>query len=216
MIVAAILFDMDGTLFDSEALSTVATNYALERIYGRKLTDNENSQLVGLPAAVKLKEMFPDRWEEIYAIGSEYFRKITSNIEPYPGVREMLEALFHTFRLGVVTSTRRSVAQEMLHISGLSSFFGCVIGSEDTTYHKPDPEPVNMALRSLRISPGNALFVGDQPYDLIAAHSAGMKAIAATWGSGNPDILSEYRPEGVAEDPALLPAIIASYVEADP
>jgi pyrophosphatase PpaX len=57
-----------------------------------------------------------------------------------------------------------------------------VVGFEDTSSHKPDPEPVLLAIEQLGGTPDEAVYVGDSPFDIRAAKAAGMFAVAVTWG----------------------------------
>ena len=206
--ISGIIFDMDGTLLDSETLSTMATNYGFEQVLGRSLTEEENAKLVGRPVKKILSQWFPDEGDRIYVTGRKYYDSRIKNIVAYPGVREMLESLDGKVRMAVVTSSHRSDAENLLEIAGLKNHFEFFVGQEDTTYQKPDPEPVLFALRRFRLDPERCVFVGDQPYDIIAAHEAGMVAIGVVWGSGNHENLEQYRPEKIMSNPQELLAYL--------
>jgi pyrophosphatase PpaX len=61
-----------------------------------------------------------------------------------------------------------------------------IIGADDTARHKPDPEPILLALERLGAEPGDAAYVGDSPFDIGAARAAGVHAIGVTWGGIHP------------------------------
>lgn len=199
---------MDGTLLDSETISTVATDYGFRKVLGRELTPEESSQLVGRPVKKVLSQWFPEKGDLIYDTGRRYFESRIPEIRPYPRIREVVEDLSLKYRLAVVTSSHRADAEKLLSMAGLRQFFLFYIGQEDTNYQKPDPEPVLLALQKLKVTPREAVFVGDQPYDIIAAHEAGMIAIGAIWGSGNRDLLEIYHPEMILSAPDELPAFL--------
>lgn len=201
---------MDGTLLDSEGLSSVATDYGFREVLGRDLTPEENAQLVGRPVKKVLSQWFPDSGEKIYSIGRKYFESNLDKIRTYAGIHELLESLGNRYTLAVVTSSHRTDAEKLLSRAGLLRYFQFYIGQEDTDYQKPDPEPVVLALKKLGTSPEMAIFVGDQPYDIIAAHEAGMRAIGAVWGSGKPDDLYLYHPDFMAYHPDDVRKIISS------
>ena len=73
-----------------------------------------------------------------------------------------------------------------------------VIGAEDTERHKPDPDPLLEALRRLEADPGDAVYVGDSPFDVRAAKAAGLGAIAVGWGGIHPDDAPARRGAGRA------------------
>lgn len=186
---------MDGTLLDSETLSERATNYGFMEILGREITAEEHSQLIGRPVKKILSQWFPDKGETIYDTGRLYYNSKLSTVETYPGVSEVLKKLSQKYYLGVVTSSHRSDAQNLLTLSGLIASIRLYVGQEDTEYQKPDPEPLNLAMKRLNVSRSEAVYIGDQPYDIIAAHEAGIPAAAALWGSGNLERLEMYHPD---------------------
>ncbi len=199
--IRAVLFDMDGTLLDSETLSERATNYGFKEILGREITPEEHLQLIGRPVKKVLSQWFPEKGDTIYDTGRMYFNSKLSTVETYPGISEVLERLSHRYVLGVVTSSHRSDAQNLLTLSGLLAYISLYVGQEDTEYQKPDPAPLNLALKRLNISSHEAVYIGDQPYDMIAAHEAGVPAAAALWGSGNMERLEMYHPDTFLRKP---------------
>ena len=207
--IRAVLFDMDGTLLDSETLSEKATNYGFMEILGREITAEEHSQLIGRPVKKILSQWFPDKGEAIYDTGRLYFNSKLSTVETYPGISEVLEKLSRKYDLGVVTSSHRIDAQRLLTLSGLLPYIRLYVGQEDTEYQKPDPEPLNLALKRLNISSREAVYIGDQPYDIIAAHEAEIPAGAALWGSGNLERLEMYHPDRFLKKPEEIFDFIA-------
>ena len=87
-------------------------------------------------------------------------------------------------RLGIVTAKRHASVQLAFdQLPGLEANFDVVIGAEDTTRHKPDPEPLLAALdRARRVEREDAAYVGDSPFDVRAAKAAGVRAVAVAWG----------------------------------
>jgi pyrophosphatase PpaX len=80
-----------------------------------------------------------------------------------------------------------------------------VIGPEDTTRHKPDPDPVLAALDKLRATPAEAAYVGDSPFDIRAAKAAGAFAVGVGWGGIHADerLLAE-KPDAFVREPRDL------------
>jgi pyrophosphatase PpaX len=203
-LIRAVLFDMDGTLLDSEGLSSEATDFGVHTITGRHLTKEENRSLTGKPVKKVLEEWFPDISHSIYEAGIEYYRSRINEISSYPGIKELLDNLNLEYRMAIVTSTHREQALEILSQVGLLGYFSFIVGQDDTVMNKPDPEPVLLAMKLLKVSSEDCIFVGDQPYDIIAAHEAGLTAAAATWGSGIREELETYHPDHILESPGDL------------
>lgn len=203
-LIKAVLFDMDGTLLDSEGLSSEATDYGVHTITGRHLTDEENRSLTGKPVRKILAEWFPEKSNSIFETGVEYYRTRINKIAPFPGIEDMLHNLATRYRMAIVTSTHREQAIEILSSVGILDYFEFVVGQDDTVMNKPDPEPVLLALSRLNVSKEECIFVGDQPYDITAAHEAGITAVAAIWGSGVKEVLETYHPDYILGKPEDL------------
>jgi pyrophosphatase PpaX len=85
-------------------------------------------------------------------------------------------------RLGVVTAKRRRTVDLAFRVLGLGRWFDAVVTAEDTVRHKPDPEPVLLALERLASAASDAAFVGDSPFDVGAGKAAGVFSVAVSWG----------------------------------
>ena len=104
-------------------------------------------------------------------------------------------------KMAVVTSSHRTDAETLLSIFGIMKYFQFYVGQEDTVYQKPDPDPLILALKKLQLRSTDCIYVGDQPYDIIAAHGAGIKPLGAVWGSGRAERMDQYHPEAILENP---------------
>lgn len=94
-----------------------------------------------------------------------------------PGAKELLECLKESgVSLGVVSNNHSGV-RKVLADMGLEGFFGCVVISEEVNLYKPDPRILQLACERLGAAPGESVYVGDHPFDVLCAHSAGMDAI---------------------------------------
>jgi HAD superfamily hydrolase (TIGR01509 family) len=84
--------------------------------------------------------------------------------------------------LGLVTAKRRATVELAFARLPLAHFFDVVVGGDETTRHKPDPAPLELALERLHAEPERAAYVGDSPYDMQAARAGGLYAVGVTWG----------------------------------
>ena len=87
----------------------------------------------------------------------------------------------------------------------LEHYFGTVVTGDDTVRHKPDPEPLQLALERLAADPAGAVYVGDSPFDIRAAKAAGIASVAVGWGRihGRERLLAE-QPDVFVERPEEL------------
>src|SRR6185437_16877526 len=85
-------------------------------------------------------------------------------------------------RLGIVTAKRRATVDLAFRAVPLAHLFDTVVGGDETAKHKPDPEPLLLAAERMGADPAETAYVGDSPFDVLAAKAAGMYAVAVTWG----------------------------------
>ena len=109
----------------------------------------------------------------------------------------------------MVTGKLSEPAARTIAYVGLASFVDALIGSDSCPRHKPDPEPVLLALERLGRSPGEALFLGDSPVDVQAGNAAGVTSVGALWGACTREALSAASPRHLLEDVAALPVLVA-------
>jgi pyrophosphatase PpaX len=182
--VRGILFDLDGTLIDTEELILSSARHATRLVLGEALPDDVLRHNIGVPLRTQMGEYAPGHVDELLAAYREHNDRVHDDlIREYPGTERALEALQAACNMmGVVTSKSRSVAQRGLDYFGLGRFFEFVVGYEDTTIHKPQAEPVLEGARRLGMGVDRCMYVGDSPHDMAAGKAAGAITVAALWG----------------------------------
>src|SRR5688572_24085508 len=124
-------------------------------------------------------------------------------IKEFPGVEEALGRLRAAgVGVAVVTSKRRfSVDMALESFPGLGEVVDQWITMEDTTEHKPHPEPLLKGLELLGNVPREeAAYVGDSPFDVAAARAAGVKSVAVSWGAFTEEALRAAAPDHLVSD----------------
>ncbi|GAA0514496.1 haloacid dehalogenase [Saccharopolyspora subtropica] len=184
---AAVLFDMDGTLVDSEKLWTIAlADYARHR--GGELTDATREAMVGSNMTRSMMMLLadigvPDPDAEVDAAATwvaDRMAELFRNGLPWrPGAPEALRAVRD---LGVpaalVTSTIRSLTEMALETLGRDNFDVTVCGDEVGGRNKPHPEPYLKAARLLGVDPASCVAIEDSPTGVASAEAAGCTVIA--------------------------------------
>ncbi len=179
------LFDADGTLTDTAEL--IYKNYCNTcREYGKPEPSREAVvTTIGIPLKRQM-ELFigaldDDGFTEAAAVHMQWQTANYSNyIRLFEGIEPMLAALKERGKkLAVVTSRRRESLVRYLDHCGVTSYFEHLITPEDTTVHKPQPEPVLEALS--RFDEGSALFIGDSRFDMECGEAAGVDTCFVNW-----------------------------------
>ncbi len=201
-----VLFDFDGTLGDSIELIVASTRHALSTVVGIEVDDRAARAWIGRPLREVLEEQHPERAEEILAAYLEWnLAHHDELIREVPGVPELLDALHAAgVRTAVVSSKRIETVRLGLDVLGLSGRLPDVVGQEDTTVHKPGPDPLLLAASRMGVDPSECVYVGDAVVDVAAARAAQMAAVAVTWGAGTPEDLRAAGADELVDDvPAL-------------
>jgi pyrophosphatase PpaX len=182
----AVLFDLDGTLIDSIELILTSARHAFGRMGRPWVTDSAWLAGVGTPLATMFGRFAADE-QEIQSFIAGYREYQLANhdrlVRRYDGVAETLGVLrSRGHRMAIVTSKTCALAERGLTHTGLSHFVETIVGCDSCSRHKPDPEPVRVALERLGAEPGEAVFVGDSTHDILAGNAAGVRTYAALWG----------------------------------
>ena len=202
---AAALFDFDGTLVDTTEMIFQSMRHATSSVLGREdFSREELLANVGQPLPRQMELFDAERAElllEAYrAHHEEHHDRL---IAEFPGVDEALSRLRAAgVRIIVVTSKRRrSVEMALEKFPGLDLVVDLFVTMEDTTEHKPHPEPLLKGLELAGYVPRDrAVYVGDSPFDVQAAKAAGLTSVAVSWGAFSEDTLREANPDHLVPD----------------
>jgi len=185
-----VLFDLDGTLIDSGPIILASMQHAVRTVLGREIPVEELGTTIGGQGIVaQMSAIDADHADELLDVYKEHNDGLHETLEAFDDLLELLPGLRAEGRkLGIVTAKRhRTVDLALARFPALASSFDVVVAHEDTERHKPDPEPVLLAVEKLGGSPEEAAYVGDSPFDIGAAKAAGVFAIAVGWGGIHPD-----------------------------
>ena len=198
-----ILFDLDGTLIDSIELILNSARYAFEKLGRECPTDEEWLAGVGIPLFTMFGRYARDRadCDSLIAAYREYqLANHDRLIRCYDGILDAVRTLHaRGHELGIVTSKSEALAMRGLAHVGLARYMDTIVGCDASSRHKPDPEPVRIALHRLDSPPENAIFVGDSIHDVLAGNAAGVATVAALWGAFRREDLEPGRPNAYVE-----------------
>ena len=202
-----VLFDLDGTVIDTGAIILASMRHATRAVLGRDFADQELLAAVGGPGLeAQMRALAPDRIEELVSVYRAHNEPLHADVACCGGMDEVLPQLrAGGRRLGLVTAKRRATVELAFATVPVGHLFEAIVGGDETERHKPDPEPLLLALERLGARAGQAAYVGDSPFDVRAARAAGMHAVAVTWGGIHArPLLEAAAPDAVASAPEEL------------
>ena len=198
----AVIFDLDGTLVDTAGDLAGAMNHALSTLDLPEVPTAKVRHLVGFGAKAMLhaghqyatgREPEDDLVEAMLEQFLPFYRdNIAVHSKVFPGVEELLGALREDgVRFAVCTNKSEALALPLLEQIGLAHWFDVIIGGDSAGVAKPDPKPVQLALKGCGIDSSansngayKSIFIGDSDTDIRAAKALNMPCLIASFGYG--------------------------------
>jgi pyrophosphatase PpaX len=209
----AVLFDLDGTLIDSIELIINSARHAFRDRSGHIPDDDEWRSLIGMPLEASFRR-YASADADVASLLAKYREYQLANhdrlVRCYDEVVETVDfirAAGHP--VAIVTSKTTTMTKRGLDVSGLGAHFDTIIGCDVCERHKPDPQPVEIALDRLGYEAKDAVFVGDSVYDMLAGNAAGVTTIAALWGPFTREDLAASQPAHYLQRIGDLPSLLA-------
>jgi len=177
----AVLFDLDGTLADSEPLIAQAVSESCAA-FGYTVAAEAVAERIGPPMPVMLQSLLPIGLDEALVIYDEYQARYNGTFvpqtEPLPGAVDLLDALrTRGVPIAVVTNKNELGGKTLVEAMGWTSRFEVVVGMDTSPQAKPAPDSAWHALRVMGAKATEAAFVGDSVADMGCGAAAGMRAV---------------------------------------
>jgi pyrophosphatase PpaX len=210
MAIKYILFDLDGTLIDTNELILRSFEHTLEDYAPGQYTREHVLPHMGEPLWDQMERFVPGRSPEMV----ETYRKFNVEqhdhyVREFPHVRDVLKRLHEDgYKMAVVTSKMRLTAQMGWELCGLAPYLDAFVCIEDTDKHKPHPDPVLLGMKLLGANPEETMMIGDSPYDILAGQAAGTMTVGVKWSLRGEAGLRPYNPDFLVADMLELEAII--------
>jgi phosphoglycolate phosphatase len=203
-----IVFDWDGTLFDSTALIVRAIQQACQDAGVPVPSDERAAYVIGLGLHDALQHAVPGLDAKHYPRIAERYRhhyfQSQHELNFFPGTHEMLAALkTRGHRLAVATGKGRRGLDSALEAGSLRTLFDAS-RTADETVSKPHPRMLLELMQELNIAPGRTLMVGDTTHDLQLAANAGTASLAVSFGAHEAQAFDAHAPLAVLHSTAEL------------
>ena len=201
----AVLFDLDGTLLDSQRVDLLAMTRLFNDELGLGLKEEQISSYLGIASRDVLDQIAPDHVEELLGVWFSYQQDLLGETCLFPGIPQVLRSLSQAkLALGVVTGQNKGELDATRQHIAIEDFIDVWVCADDTSLSKPHPDPVCLALDLLGCPPGQAIMIGDTLFDMQAGRQAGTRLGAALWGARDIAGLLSYDPEYTFTYPAQL------------
>ncbi|MEO3759366.1 HAD family hydrolase [Mycobacterium sp. B14F4] len=205
---SAVLFDIDGTLVDSNYLHVHAWYRAFDEV-GHPVEAWRIHRSIGMDGTTLVTTLADDADDDARSraedLHSRYYQELAPMLKRLPGARELLEAV-HKLEVAVVlaTSAPEDELAILRNVLDCDHLIAAVTSSEDVDTAKPQPDIVNVALERAKVSAQHAVFVGDTVWDVEACERAGVDSIAVLSGGVSQGELEKAGAQGVFEHPLDL------------
>lgn len=210
----AVLFDVDGTLIDSNYLHIDAWGRAFAAV-GHPVDAWRIHRAIGMDSAKLLDALVGDDVDRIGAeakrLHSVYVAETASLLRPFQRVRDLLRTLAaREVQVVLATSAPAEELERLLQALDCDDAISAVTSAEDVEQAKPEPDIVHAALQKANVSAANAIMVGDAVWDVEAAARAGVASVGVESGGTPEPLLTRAGAVAVYEDAAALLAGLGS------
>ena len=211
MNIQLIIFDFDGTLADTHRTIIATVQQTLQELGHPIASEEVITSTIGLPLRDCYRHYLPklddsglDACEATHHRLFDINRKTKPPV-PFPHVVETLEWLRKQGIKTTIASSRTSFSlRDLLADMGITDLFDYILGAEDVTRAKPDPEPVLQTLRKMKIAAVHTWVVGDMGVDILMGARAGCKTVGVTYGNGTREELVKSGADFIIDDMAEL------------
>ncbi|WPB56016.1 HAD-IA family hydrolase [Xylophilus sp. GOD-11R] len=205
-----VVFDWDGTLYDSTGIIVRCIQAAVRDVGGTVPDDRSAAYVIGMSLGQALAHAAPDvppeRYPQLNERYRHHYRKHHDDLSLFDGVLPLLNALKERgHQLAVATGKSRRGLDEALDSVELRGMFDAS-RTADETAGKPDPLMLHELSADLGVPPAGMLMIGDTTHDLLMARNAGCASLGVSYGAHTPEAFGALGPLHVAHSVADLSA----------
>jgi pyrophosphatase PpaX len=200
--ITTLLFDLDGTLIDTNDLIITTFLHTLDKYYPSKYKREDVLPFMGPTLQETFEGIDPDRVEEMI-LDYRTFNLANHDllVKEFEGVLETIQILQEKgFKLGIVSTKIYDTVLKGMKLTKLDPFFNVIVAMEHVSKVKPDPEPIFNALEQLGSTPEETLMVGDNYHDILAGKNAGTKTAGVSWSAKGREYIAKYEPDYILEN----------------
>ncbi|NWJ45432.1 MAG: HAD family hydrolase [Chloroflexi bacterium] len=212
-----VVFDLDGTLLDSNRDIATALNYSMTTIGGLRPEDIDQRRVAALMGK-GLEEVFenflPDR-RDLYpamvaAYRDYYSLNMTTTTHLFPGMLPILATLKELGRITAIATTKwQTTADKLADYFGLRPYVDFVQATDREGFPlKPDPFILQLLMEKAHMTPADTIMIGDTDNDILCAQRAGVASVGVIWGAWSEENLLKLSPDAIVSTPEHLQALL--------
>ncbi len=205
-----LVFDLDGTLIDSSAGVIEAVNYSLRMTHHPEREGAEISRWIGFP----LEKMYADFGVGPFADLYHHFQRraaesVVRSSEPLEGAESTVRLLHERgWRMAIATTKVHHHVEAIIEKLGWGDIFPVIVGGDDVTRVKPDPEAFRLAMSRLGANSEDTLVIGDTTNDVLAARAIPVPVVGVVSPYGGHESLLAACPDYVIDTISELPILL--------
>ncbi|MBV1756374.1 MAG: HAD-IA family hydrolase [Dethiosulfatibacter sp.] len=206
-----IVFDLDGTLADSEELILKSFQHIYKTFKGHEVSESHIKKTFGEILEKVIKSEFDEDYQIVVSEYREFhYENFDKYMKLYDGAKEIIEELYlNNYTLGIVTSRLGLTAMKILEMYNITKYFKSIITADMCVNHKPHPDPLLKCLNDLGGTKEETIFIGDTVFDLECARNAGITSVLVSWSNLDTSLLA-VKPDFVINQYDDIKNIISS------
>lgn len=204
------IFDLDGTLVNSINALTYTTNLTLQTYGLKPIEEAQVKKFVGdgyrkliERALLHCGDLHLEYYENALVTYMDFFERYCMyRVEPYEGIRELLEFLKKK-QIKIAVLSNKPHARTLDNVEGIfgCQYFDIISGEKEQIPRKPDPAGALLTAKELGLKPEDCLYFGDTNTDMETGKAARMDTVGVTWGFREREELEAYRPKYLVDHP---------------
>lgn len=193
-----IVFDVDGTLIDTEYAILYSLQETIKIVTGNTIELDGLSFALGITGEDALEKLNITDIPYTLALWDKNMSKYSDTVCVFEGIPELLDILTKSgYQLGIVTSRTSEELDHDFCRFDIYKYFSTIICADDTSEHKPSPAPLFKYMEVSKTNNRELLYIGDSTYDMECAKNANIDFALASWGSNlTEDISVTFRLSG--------------------
>ena len=189
-----IIFDVDGTLIETEQVVVSSYQKVIVEEFGRYFSMEELFENYSVPTFERMKRFGVKNVEEAVNKFHSCLMEGFCRLEPYEGIFEILETLENkNILMGIVTARSKKEVSGDLCLQNFIKHFKYIVCADDTVKYKPDPDPLLLIFEKMKVDKSKTIYIGDTYSDYMCAKNSGVHFGLALWGAKNTkNIVAQY------------------------